>query len=377
MRSTVEATAYALAMPGAKVLGGKSGLRVEGHGPLHVGDTEDELVATLETIGPASLASLRQALRRWSPRVWRFLRVTIVDVPEEKLARNPDAYFPEPVEIWLNEGETQSDYTVFAATYGDPDDGLPNTSDVEALLAPFLARQGATATARVDDDESDFGGAYQLGIDITMPVAGRTVRQAFELGKGALALLDAVEGGGLTRERTLDLLHGGRVDVLIGQPETDWLDFKRQAYAKTEHGKFELAKDVAAFANADGGILVLGVATNRSGLAETASAITPCPAASVSAQSYKSLVRRRLHPPPERVEVFSVPQRAGGDVWVVAVPPQPEEFKPVLVHGAVLDGKVNDAFYSIVVRRGDDCIPTDPQAVHALLSAGRAVLRLR
>ena len=181
--------------------------------------TDEELVATLESIGPASLASLRQALRRrWSPRDWRFVRVTMVDVPEAKLARNPDAYLREPVEIWLNEDETRSDYTVFAASYGEPEDGLPNTSHVETLLAPFLTRHGATATARVDDDESDFGSRYQLGIDIKMPVAGRTVRDAFELGKGVLALLDAVDNGGLNREQSINLLHGGRVDVLLGQP---------------------------------------------------------------------------------------------------------------------------------------------------------------
>jgi schlafen family protein len=365
-------------MRGVRVLGGKNGLRVDGYGPLHPGHTNEELVGALETIGPASLASLRQALRRRSPRTWLFAQVTIVDVPEAKLASNPDGFFREPVEIRLTEDPSgSSEYTVFAASYGDPEDGLPNTRQVEALLGPFLTRQRATASVHVDNDEYDFGGAYQLGIDITMPVTGRTVRNAFDLGKGVLALLDAVQGGGLTRERTLDLLRSGRVDVLLGQPETDWIDFKRQGYAKTEHGKFGLAKDVAAFANASGGILVLGVATNKSGLVETASAITPCPVTSVSAQSYKAILRRRLHPPPERVEVFSLPQPAGGDVWVVAVPPQPEEFKPMLVHGAVIEGKVTDAYFSIVVRRGDDNVPTNPQAVHALLSAGRAALHLR
>jgi hypothetical protein len=43
----------------------------------------------------------------------------------------------------------------------------------------------------------------------------------------------------------------------------------------------------------------------------------------------------------------------------------------------VVNGKVSDAYFSLVVRRGDDSLPTDPQAVHALLSAGRAALRLR
>jgi hypothetical protein len=47
----------------------------------------------------------------------------------------------------------------------------------------------------------------------------------------------------------------------------------------------------------------------------------------------------------------------------------------ILVHGAVIDAKVNDSYFSIVSRRDDEAVPTDPQAVHALLSAGRAALR--
>ncbi len=364
-------------MAGARVLGGKNGIRVDGHGPLHPGETDEEYVGALETVGPASLASLRQALRRTASSGLVFRRLTIVDVPEERLARRPDSYFREPVEFWLYEvaARSEAEYTVFAATYGDPEDGLPDVRRIQLLLRPYLERQGATASVEVDDDETDFGGNYQLGIEIKMPIRGRTVRQAFDLGKGALALLEALDQGGLTRERVLDLLRAGRVDVLLGQPENEWLDFKRQGYARTDHGRFELAKDVAAFANAGGGLLVLGLASVKSGLAEVASAVTPCASGSVNAQSYRGVLSRRLHPPLERLSIFSLPQSRGGDVWVIDVPPQPEESKPFLVHGAVLGGKVSDAFYSMVVRRADDCIPTDPQAVHALMAAGRAALR--
>jgi len=163
--------------------------------------------------------------------------VTLVDVPEAKLAQKPENFFPEPIEIRLNDLPTGSDFTVFAAAYGDPEGGLPDERQVEALLRPYLARHRATATVGVDTDESDYGGMYQLGLEITMPARGRTVRDAVEVARGALALLEATEGGTLTRQRTLDLLRGGRADVLVGQPENDWLDFKREGYAKTEHGK--------------------------------------------------------------------------------------------------------------------------------------------
>ena len=54
---------------------------------------------------------------------------------------------------------------------------------------------------------------------------------------------------------------------------------------------------------------------------------------------------------------------------------QSPELKPFLVHGAILEGKVNTAFFSIVTRISDETTATSPQAVHALLVAGRAASR--
>ena len=81
-------------------------------------------------------------------------------------------------------------------------------------------------------------------------------------------------------------------------------------------------------------------------------------------------------PSPVGVEIFSIHKGRTGNVWVVSIPPQPEELKPFLVHGALVKGKVNDAYYSIVTRRDDHAVPTTPEAVHALIAAGRAVLRM-
>jgi hypothetical protein len=41
-----------------------------------------------------------------------------------------------------------------------------------------------------------------------------------------------------------------------------------------------------------------------------------------------------------------------GMLILIDVPPQPEELKPFLVHGAIVDGRAEGAFVSIVRRRG-------------------------
>ncbi len=51
---------------------------------------------------------------------------------------------------------------------------------------------------------------------------------------------------------------------LIGQPEAVWLEFKTSPYQLSdERQKFELAKDVSAMANADGGVILMGVETQK------------------------------------------------------------------------------------------------------------------
>jgi hypothetical protein len=60
---------------------------------------------------------------------------------------------------------------------------------------------------------------------------------------------------------------------------------------------------------------------------------------------------------------------------LIDVPPQPEELKPFLVHGAVVDGKAEGEFISIVRRQGDETIPITAKAIHSTLAAGLALLR--
>jgi len=55
-----------------------------------------------------------------------------------------------------------------------------------------------------------------------------------------------------------------RGEPLVGTEESDQLDFKLAPYVPdAPHQKWELAKDVAAFANRRGGVIVIGVHTER------------------------------------------------------------------------------------------------------------------
>lgn len=208
------------------------------------------------------------------------------------------------------------------------------------------------------------------------PTRARSLLDLFEAGSEMVALLEAAASGALTRESVAGLIRGGQLSALIGQPEGHWLDVKTQHYDFSgAAGRISLAQSVSRFANAeDGGVLVVGMSTKRVPGGEEIRGVTPLPTDPGMARRYHQVLDERVFPP---VDGLTVEQVAvdGGMVMLVDVPAQPEELKPFLVHGAIVDGRVEGTFTSIVRRRGEASIPLTAPMIHAQLAAGRALLR--
>ncbi|MFB7511153.1 AlbA family DNA-binding domain-containing protein [Streptomyces broussonetiae] len=174
-----------------------------------------------------------------------------------------------------------------------------------------------------------------------------------------------------------DICHGAP-ESLIGLEESDWLEVKSQGYNLDILGdRIELAQDVSRFANSEGGgILIVGYRTKKTQHGEVISKFTPAKEALVRANRYRSIIDARVFPPIDGLRVRASQQESG---WVLSilVPPQAEENKPFLVHGAIVDGKMEGAFISVVRRRGEASIPITGPAIHSMLAAGRGLLRGR
>ena len=211
---------------------------------------------------------------------------------------------------------------------------------------------------------------------IDVSTRGKTLEDLYDIGLEAFALLDAAQTGELTRTTTAYLIRGGRPHVLIGQPEGHWLDVKSQHYdLTTEHGKISLAQAVTRFCNSeDGGLVVVGMQTKRVPGGEVIRRLSPVPTDSGMVRRYQSVIEQVVYPPPDFLSIESIAVD-GGMLVLIDIPPQPEELKPFLVHGAVVDGRVEGAFFSIVRRRGEGSIPITAPMVHSTLAAGRALLR--
>lgn len=130
-------------------------------------------------------------------------------------------------------------------------DDLLTPEPVARLLRPLLAKRGCTLARMTPIDTSN---CSAIQVEIATPTRGRTIGDGRKIGTDVERLLDAAFATGPLRPATVgELLRTGHHGVLMGQPETDWLDVKDRPYQLEEHGRFKLACDIAAFANADGG----------------------------------------------------------------------------------------------------------------------------
>jgi hypothetical protein len=181
-----------------------------------------------------------------------------------------------------------------------------------------------------------------------------------------------------SREGVQLALRLGRPEALIGAPESSWLDVKSKDYFLSSVAeKIKLAQDVARFANADGGLLALGLRTSQSNGVDIIARVTPLPMPARSVARYRSIIDTHVYPLVRGLDVFSVPCDKG-ELLVINIPPQPEDDKPFVVHGnlgSITDNKVKGQFVSIVQRRGDGAEYLSGPAIHGLLSTRRMRLR--
>jgi hypothetical protein len=170
-----------------------------------------------------------------------------------------------PVSIILTtEGHLAIDVGVMLREY--PEDDPAFVPRLRRLLDPMLDRRAATFVS-VEADDSYVAPPYLVTIRVKPTIRGRSVGDLFEIGEavGELVSTSDADQLELTRATARDLVRGGRADLLIGQPEGPWLDVKARAYDLSgDAGKISLAQDVAKFANAEhGGLLIIGLEAKK------------------------------------------------------------------------------------------------------------------
>jgi hypothetical protein len=111
----------------------------------------------------------------------------------------------------------------------------------------------------------------------------------------------------------ISALESGEFASVEGTPEGDWVDFKRTPYEVeatkplrlTPKGRWELCKDVAAFANAAGGCIVIGFPEKPDPTlgVNVAGPAVLIEVSSVDLDHYGDVLQAGTYPPPRRVEM--------------------------------------------------------------------------
>ncbi|MGA5304597.1 helix-turn-helix domain-containing protein [Nucisporomicrobium flavum] len=158
-------------------------------------------------------------------------------------------------------------------------------------------------------------------------------------------------------------------DRFVGTPESAVLDVKSGVYQLDDlAGASELIKDVAAFANSRGGLLLVGFGTRVDNGREIIDELKPVPARLVDVDRYRKLVRDRVRPLIRDLTVDFYPVDDERGVLVIDIPAQPETAKPFVVPGS--DGRKMPTAVGVPIRDADTTHWLTHDGLQRLLSTG-------
>ena len=185
----------------------------------------------------------------------------------------------------------------------------------------------------------------------------------------------------LSLDEIVDILKNGEFLQLVGAIEDSGFDCKKIPYRLDDgHQKRELAKDVSGFANASGGIILLGVETykNPTHFGDEIRSIHPFSQALVDPSRYNEVLLKWVYPTIRNVEVRWFPSSQNPKEGIVAliVPQQPSMERPFLITKTIETNtkdnkdKVVEVLFGYAERRRDEVRPISVQELQARLKDG-------
>ncbi len=189
----------------------------------------------------------------------------------------------------------------------------------------------------------------------------------------------------LDQEVVREILVTGEFERLIGGIEHQDLECKLTPYRLQDASQDrELAKDISCFANASGGLLLLGVKTEKSSFhsGDEIRKLHPFPEAGIDFEFYKDVLDRWVYPAIRNIEWKWWPSKGNSREGIasIRIPPQPSSIRPFLItktveeranrNGDKKKTKTLETLFGYVERRRDDNIPMSVIELHARLKDG-------
>jgi hypothetical protein len=172
------------------------------------------------------------------------------------------------------------------------------------------------------------------------------------------------------------LLAAGDLAALQGLKEDQWFDAKQPpGYdLATPEARFELAKDVSSFANAEGGHIIIGLTTAvvPEEQTEEVNGLALLPENAFNVGAIQGVLNEYLYPKVQGLTLTWVEHTAspGQGVGVILIPPMPHDRRFVLMKK--VDATSSQIVFGIAVRQGSNSIPYKVEQLHAMCQDGRS-----
>jgi hypothetical protein len=173
------------------------------------------------------------------------------------------------------------------------------------------------------------------------------------------------------------ILKGGHFDQFIGAMESDEFECKAEPYRLDDkRQKFELAKDISSFANARGGMIVVGLVTERDAAlsGDVVTGLRLFEEQNINIGQYHDVLNSWLYPRlqtmPEIKWFPCLTSRTKG-VIAISIINQPGQWRPFLITKSVEpDGTQSATMFGYAERRVDRSEPMGVQQLHLLIRDG-------
>lgn len=179
----------------------------------------------------------------------------------------------------------------------------------------------------------------------------------------------------LSLEELKTIIETGDFEALSNRIENEFCECKRGIYLlEADSGKRELAKDVASFANLNGGYILIGPQTERNEqhLGDEIKSISYLQEGQINRKQYFDIIREWIYPDIQGLDIFwrqgKIDSSKG--IFIIHIPNQTETTKPFLIKKVLDEKKKVEIVFGYVERRRDGNIPKDISSIYALLRDG-------
>lgn len=175
-----------------------------------------------------------------------------------------------------------------------------------------------------------------------------------------------------------------RFSTFVGEVENLWFEAKEigEVDFNNPRHRFELAKDVSALANAEGGSLVFGLTTipRQAEQTDEVSALAMVPQADFDGNRFAGVINEYIFPRIQNLDAqwIESSETAGMGVGWIVVPKQEDRLLPFLINRVVDDEvEIQRIVFGYAKRVGAGVVPFSVEQLHSMCQQGKSHIAVR